>query len=298
MIAADLHNHTLFSHGTATVAEMYAAAQRTDLEYFGFSEHSPLPPGYACGLYRNGDLSGVFPRYAAEVLTLKAEVGPRAAGADEVLDMNAVMKKDKAVLPGGNRRPTVLFAMELDWIPARREFMEELVAVYPFDYVIGGLHYLGAWSIGSGDWSDGEAACFARYDAYYEEMARMAASGLVNIVAHPDFIKLHTHACFHAWLRLPASLDKVERAVQAMARSGTAMEVSSAGLRRPYREAHPAPAIMALAARAGVRITFGSDSHSADTIAGDFDALAAYARSYGFTESMVFEARRGYGVAF
>ena len=47
MIRADLHNHTWYSHGAATTAEMFAAAQKTDLEWFGFSEHSPLPSGYA-----------------------------------------------------------------------------------------------------------------------------------------------------------------------------------------------------------------------------------------------------------
>ena len=103
MIRADLHNHTWYSHGAATTAEMFAAAQKTDLEWFGFSEHSPLPSGYACGLYRHGDLSGVFPEYAREVMELR-----RTA-----------------------TRPKVLFGMELDWIPSRRDFMETLVAAYP-----------------------------------------------------------------------------------------------------------------------------------------------------------------------
>lgn len=203
---------------------MFAAAQKTDLEWFGFSEHSPLPSGYACGLYRHGDLSGVFPEYAREVMELRHTA----------------------------TRPKVLFGMELDWIPSRRDFMETLVAAYPFDYVIGGLHYLGLFSIGSGDWNDGETARFARYDAYYEEMADMAASGLVDVVAHPDFIKLHSFDSFHRWLKKPESLRRVERALMAMVDAGVAMELSSAGLRRAYREAHPAPAILKLAAAAGV----------------------------------------------
>ncbi|MCH5277594.1 MAG: histidinol-phosphatase HisJ family protein [Desulfovibrionaceae bacterium] len=264
MIQADLHNHTWYSHGAATTADMYAAAQKTDLELFGFSEHSPLPPGYACGLYRHGDLSGVFPEYAREVMALRR---------------TAV-------------RPRVLFGMELDWIPARRDFMEKLVSAYPFDYIIGAIHYLGTFSIGSGNWSDGEAACFARYDAYYDEMARMAASGMVDVVAHPDFIKLHSFECFHRWLTKPESLRRVRRALEAMAKAGTAMEISSAGLRRPWHEAHPAPAILPLAAAAGVRISFGSDSHGTDSIAGDFASLAEAARAHGFHEYLIFEQRR------
>lgn len=270
MIRADLHNHTWYSHGAATTAEMYAAARKTDLEWFGFSEHSPLPPGYTCGLYRHGDLSGVFPNYAREVMDLR-----RTAA-----------------------RPKVLFGMELDWIPSRRDFMETLAAAYPFDYIIGGLHYLGGFSIGSGDWDDGETARFARFAAYYEEMARMASSGLVDIVAHPDFIKLHACPSFHRWLKRPGSLLLVEKALVAMREAGTAMEISSAGLRRPYHEAHPAPAILKLAADVGVSITFGSDSHTPDSIGGDFPALAACARACGFGRSLIFEGRRAVAVPF
>ena len=270
MIRADLHNHTWYSHGAATTAEMFAAAQKTDLEWFGFSEHSPLPSGYASGLYRHGDLSGVFPEYAREVMELRHTA----------------------------TRPKVLFGMELDWIPSRRDFMETLVAAYPFDYVIGGLHYLGLFSIGSGDWNDGETARFARYDAYYEEMADMAASGLVDVVAHPDFIKLHSFDSFHRWLKKPESLRRVERALMAMVDAGVAMELSSAGLRRAYREAHPAPAILKLAAAAGVTVTFGSDSHAADTIGSEFHVLEAAARAHGFHEHLIFDRRRPVAISF
>ena len=60
MILADVHNHTLISHGEASAAQMYEAARRLGLGWYGFSEHSPLPPGYACPLY-HGALAGAFP---------------------------------------------------------------------------------------------------------------------------------------------------------------------------------------------------------------------------------------------
>ena len=60
MICADVHNHTIASHGLATVGEMYAAAKERNLRWYGFSEHSPLPPGYSCPLYK-GNLAVTFP---------------------------------------------------------------------------------------------------------------------------------------------------------------------------------------------------------------------------------------------
>ena len=77
MICADVHNHTIASHGLATVGEMFAAAQARNLAWYGFSEHSPLPPGYSCPLYK-GDLAVTFPAYAAEVMALREQTASPA----------------------------------------------------------------------------------------------------------------------------------------------------------------------------------------------------------------------------
>ena len=51
MIRADLHNHTLAAHGQNTVNDMYKAASKRHVDWYGLSEHSPLPPGYSCPRY-------------------------------------------------------------------------------------------------------------------------------------------------------------------------------------------------------------------------------------------------------
>ncbi len=143
MILADVHNHTLISHGEASAAQMYEAARRLGLAWYGFSEHSPLPPGYACPLY-HGDLAGDFPGYVDEVLALR----------------------ELFHLPGA---PRVLLGMELDWIPSRMPYMRELAARWPFDYVIGGLHFLGMLAVGSPkNWGRGESEeeRYRRFAAY------------------------------------------------------------------------------------------------------------------------------------
>ncbi len=270
MILADLHNHTRISHGEASAAQMYAAACRTPLEYYGFSEHSPLPPGFACPLYR-GDLAADFPDYVREVLALKeAATGPK-----------------------------VLLGAELDWIPSNPGWMRDFVAAYPFDYLIGGLHFLDRLAVGSPkNWDCAEEEKTRRYAAYYREMARMAASGLVDVVAHPDFIKVRSYESFQAWLDLPESRELIRKTLAVMKKAGVALEISSAGLRKDFEEPYPAPAIMALAAELGVPVAFGSDAHTtADTVSG-FDRLAEYARSFGYAQSLFFLARKPYFLDF
>ncbi|MDE5879105.1 MAG: histidinol phosphate phosphatase, partial [Desulfovibrio sp.] len=139
---------------------------------------------------------------------------------------------------------------------------------------------------------------YARFAAYYYEMASMAQSGLVQVASHPDFIKLRVFDDYRAWLALPESRAPLEAAVTALARNGIAMEVSAAGLRQPFAEPYPAPAIMRLAAEAGVDICFGSDAHAPADVGRPFGDLAAYARSFGYTESVIFINRQPRRLAF
>ena len=270
MICADIHNHTLASHGLATVGEMFAAAQARKLVWYGFSEHSPLPPGYSCPLYK-GDLAVTFPAYAAEVMALREQTAGHAGG-------------------GQSGAPRVLLGMELDWLPVNMPWMRDAVSRYPFDYIIGGLHFVGDVPVGSPrSWGPEveRPQRFARYDAYYEAMRELAASGMVDVVAHPDFIKVCCYEDFQAWLALPGSTDRVAAALEAMRATDTAMEVSSAGLRKPFHEPYPGPAIMRLAADLGLTISFGSDAHNIQDTGSHFDTLAEYAASYGFARSRI-----------
>ena len=274
MIRADLHNHTLAAHGRDTVAAMYEAAKGSHLEWYGLSEHSPLPPGYACPLY-TGDLTVTFPAYVDAVLALK-ESAP-------------------------SEGPRVLLGMELDWLPVNVPWMRKVLGHYPFDYVIGGLHYVQDVAVGSPrSWGEDLALPqrFARFAAYYEEMARLAASGLVDVVAHPDFIKVCCFDDFQSWLALPGSMDRIAAALEAMRATDTAMEVSSAGLRKPFQEPYPGPAIMRLAADLGLCISFGSDAHNSEDTGSYFTELAAYAASFGFARSRICVGRDRMDLAF
>ena len=180
-------------------------------------------------------------------------------------------------------RPLPLLGVELDWLPDYPRHMCRFLSCWPFSYVIGSLHYVGLFPVARPNtWTDGREAAYARYREYYEEMARMAASGLVNVASHPDFIKRASCDLFHAWLREEGSLDVVAGAVQAMADNGVIMEVSSAGLRQPFAEPYPCPAIMRLAADFGVDVCLASDAHDKADVGAGLADVARYARSFGF----------------
>ncbi|MDR2727004.1 MAG: histidinol-phosphatase, partial [Deltaproteobacteria bacterium] len=103
-------------------------------------------------------------------------------------------------------------------------------------------------------------------------------------------IKIFSVDDFHAWLT-GDTFDLVRDALMAVRDAGMAMEVSSAGLRKPCAEIYPCPAIMRLAADLRVPIAFASDAHASDQIAYAFPELAAYAASFGYGDSLVFRGQ-------
>lgn len=70
--------------------------------------------------------------------------------------------------------------------------------------------------------------------------------------------------------------------MQAMTDNGVIMEVSSAGLRQPFAEPYPCPAIMGLAADFGADIRLASDAHDRADVGAGLADVARYARSFGF----------------
>lgn len=264
MIRVDLHTHTDHSHGKDSVATMFAQAKKKKLEILGYSEHSPRPEAYTyCHEYRE-HLVSTFGEYINSVQELK--------------------KNKQGV--------TVLLGLELDYLPNEKEFMSQAKSSWPFDYVIGGIHFLDKWGFDGNvnDWAQlSVEESFACYEQYFRTVRLLAESGMADILAHPDIIKIFTVHRFHIWLGQTGSLDLVRDSFEALKKNGMAMEISSAGLRKPCKEIYPGPEIMSIAADIGLPITFGSDAHSADTLAWGFDKLAEYARTYGYKCSVFFQ---------
>lgn len=262
MITVDLHTHTLHSHGKDAPRAMFAAARAKGVTLFGFTEHSPRPAGYDYANEYRERLIANFPVYVREVRELQEEY------------------------PG-----QVLLGMEMDWMEDETAFIKESVAAYAFDYLIGSVHFLRRWGYDDvpAPWRELAPAERGRhYEAYFHTLRRMAESGLFHIAAHPDLIKIFSVETFRAWMREGDHPDLVRDALAAVRDNGMAMEISTAGLRKPCKEMYPGPEIMRIAADLRVPVSMASDAHNAGDVAYAFDRLEAYARSFGYDRSVWF----------
>ncbi len=110
----------------------------------------------------------------------------------------------------------------------------------------------------------------------------------MDVLAHPDLPKI-----FGRRPDPDVLADLHERAAEVIAASGVALEISTAGLRKPVGELYPDYGLLRACARRGVPVTLASDAHGAELVGQDFDDALELARDAGCETVTVFEARQG-----
>jgi histidinol-phosphatase (PHP family) len=189
----------------------------------------------------------------------------------------------EAIAQARDRGLPVKLGLEVDYVPGREDEMRELLAPYPWDYLLGSIHFIDGLGV------DGEPRLLdavgvdEAWRRYFETLAGAASSGLFNSLSHPDLVKIFGERA--------QSFDYAPVA-EAIAESGVAVEVSTAGLRKPVHELYPHPDFLAACRERGVPVTLGSDAHSPDVVGRDFDRARELLRSAGYETVTVFERRR------
>jgi histidinol-phosphatase (PHP family) len=183
--------------------------------------------------------------------------------------------------------------IECDYIPGAQERIESLLGARDFDYVVGSVHFIG----------EGDAAIdhkgFDVWEAagdpdevwrrYFEMLADAARSGLFDILAHPDLVKV--------WGRATPLPDRdprafYEPAVEAIAESGIAVEISTAGIRKPVGELYPSRQFAEMCVEAGASFALSSDAHLPEQIGFEYDRAVQFMDELGIGELCVFEQRQ------
>jgi histidinol-phosphatase (PHP family) len=75
-------------------------------------------------------------------------------------------------------------------------------------------------------------------------------------------------------------------ALRAVAAAGIALELNTAGLRKPVDEVFPAPGLLAEARALGIPLTFASDAHRPEEVGWAFDQAAVMAREAGYVATL------------
>lgn len=189
----------------------------------------------------------------------------------------------------------VVLGLEVDYYRGRMEDVASLLAGYPFDVLLGSVHWIGTWRfddladpVSMDQWAvrDVDAA----WTDYVTAIEELAASGTCDVLAHPDLVKVAGH-------RPLAPEECWDRLVEAAVSSGMAAELSSAGWRKPVSEAYPAPPLLERFVRHGVPLTTASDAHGLADVAYRSAELASALAALDVSTLRAFRGRRPSDIA-
>jgi histidinol-phosphatase (PHP family) len=121
------------------------------------------------------------------------------------------------------------------------------------------------------------------YADYFRRVREIAATGLVDCLAHLDLIKIHGHR--------PSSEIRqlVDETLEFIRVRDLAIELSTAGWRKPVNELYPSDEIIRLALEKGIPFTTASDAHSHVQLGENYDRLAEKMSILGIREVCVYD---------
>ena len=188
----------------------------------------------------------------------------------------------EAVLEAKRRGLPVKLGLEVDYVRGREAETAALLAPYPWDFLLGSVHFIEGFGVDGEPRLIDEVGVERAWRLYFDELSAAARSGLFDSLSHPDLVKIFG--------RRVKDFD-YGRFVDAAAQSGVAIEVSTAGLRKPVGELYPDPRLLAACRARGIAVTTASDAHAPQDVGRDFDRARELLRSAGYTTVTVFERR-------
>ena len=241
----DLHNHTpLCNHATGTPREYVLKAINEGIDIFGFSDHNPMDFDKK---YRMSFEQ--MAQYEQEILNLKEEF---------------------------KKQIDIRLAYEVDYLP---EYIDSRVLNANIDYLIGSVHFIDKWGFDNpefiGEYKNKNLDKL--WQDYFDAIEAMAKSGYFNIVGHIDLIKVFNFK--------PKKEIKIiaKEAIKAIKKSGMAVEINTAGFRKPVKEAYPSREILEMCYENSIPITFGSDAHKIEQIGFAYTQAVDLAKDVGYS---------------
>ncbi|HLF18464.1 MAG TPA: histidinol-phosphatase HisJ [Candidatus Omnitrophota bacterium] len=255
----DYHMHTpLCGHATGEPKEYAKQAIKVGLQEIGFSDHAPFvhmrDPGITMGMEQ---LPSYY-RMIEEVCTLyKNEL-------------------------------RIKVAIEADFIPGYEDKTKKILDDYPYDYVIGSVHFIKDWGFDDPAqrkaWDEQDVNQV--YRDYFDLLRQSARSKMFDIMGHVDLVKKFGHRASQDMS------DEVKKTAQTFKECGVAVEINTSGLRKTCKEMYPALNFLKIYRKAGVPLTFGSDAHQPEHVGADFEAAVALAKEAGYAEYVLFKNRK------
>lgn len=265
----DYHtHHERCGHAEGSLEDYVKRGITIGLSQLGLSDHMPLlhvdPLTYYPGMAMPME---ELPRYVEECLRLKEAY------------------KDRIDLRIG---------LEGDYIEGYEEQIKEIIDAYPWDYVIGSVHFLGEWDVSDRrqlhEWEHRNRE--EVYEAYFRAVGQAAQTGFYSYIGHFDVIKRFGY-------RPDCDYWELERkALDTIKACDLAIELNASGLRMPANEMFPGRRALEYCLNSGIQVTIGSDAHQPEKLGEYLDQARFLLSDIGFTHLATFKQRKRIMVPF
>jgi len=183
--------------------------------------------------------------------------------------------------------------IELDNDPVHSAAGRKWIEKYwdKLDYVLGSVHFLERADQMFDSVPDGAVQFEGKnidemYADYFRRLRELIATGLVDSVAHMDLIKIHGH---RPASDIGALLNETLELIHVR---DLAIELSTAGWRKPVNELYPSDSIIELAMKKEIPFTTASDAHSYVQLGENFANLAHKMSEIGVRKVCIFERHK------
>ena len=170
-----------------------------------------------------------------------------------------------------------------------QDAVKKILDSYNFDYVIGSVHFLHGWAYDSSEikdeWNNHDLKEI--YEWYTEEVEKLAASKIYDVLGHPFNIRLFKN--------IPKFdvTNYLERVAKALKSANMAIDVNTGTrYRYPIKEISPYPAFMKIAAEYELPLIISSDAHKPEDCGNFCDEAIDYVKSFGYKKMLRFKDRQ------
>ncbi|MCZ8518268.1 MULTISPECIES: PHP domain-containing protein [Paenibacillus] len=255
----------------------FELGRQRGIERFGMLDH-----GYRFAEFR--------PYYEKHMIVDDTPLGRRQREWLDRVGIGSIEPFIEAVKKAQRDGHPVSLGLEADYFPGGEDELQELLAAYELDYVIGSVHFLDGWGFDNPDTQElfREKDLLALYRQLFGCVQSAAASGLFDIIAHLDNLKVFGYRLAEELL-----MPMYEETARALKAADVATEINTGlAYRYPVKEACPSPAFLDVLHRHGVPVTLSSDSHYPDDIGTMLDEAGDLLERTGYREIVYFKERQ------
>jgi len=177
-----------------------------------------------------------------------------------------------------------------------RALQGSLTGRYPFDFVIGSLHWVGSETTMKPEYFDNKTRRQA-YETYFTELLALVHAGDFDVLGHLDVPKRYEFP-LHGSFDSAEFAEEIRAVLAACVSRGVGIELNTGSMRRTDGDPSPSPEVLGWYRELGGGIlTLGSDAHRPQHIAHEFSRARDMIRAAGFTHLTTFERRQPMFVA-